>query len=1291
MNSFETSSSNHDFDIAIIGMAGRFPGAKNIQELWENLYSGKETVTFFSDEELLDAGIEPDLLDNPDYVKAAPILDDPEFFDASFFGYSPREAKLMDPQHRLFLESAWEAMENAGYDSNRYPNPIAVFAGTSINTYLLFGGLLPHLVSDFLPTLIGNDKDFLATRISYKMNLRGPSLTIQCACSTSLVATHLACQSLLNHECDMALAGGVTVQVPHRVGYMYHRGGIRSPDGHCRAFDAGAKGTPFGSGVGTVVLKRYMDAVADGDNIIALIKGSAVNNDGSLKAGFTAPSVDGQSDVIIQALANAGVEADSISFIEAHGTGTTLGDPIEVAALTKAFRIHTDKKGFCALGSGKSNYGHLDAAAGITGLIKTALTLKHKMIPPTLHFQNPNPEIDFENSPFYVNNELMEWEPENLPRRAGVSSLGVGGTNCHIILEEAPVIEASARSSSPQVLVLSARTDTALQSATENLVEYLKVNPDLNIADVAYTLQVGRKVFDHRQAIVCKDHKDAINALEVRDPKRVFKSYQDPANKDVVFMFSGQGSQYVNMGLDLYQGNPTFRTEMDLCSKLLENYLSFNLLDAIYPIDTAREDADERLKQTSVTQPALFAIEYALAKLWMSWGIQPSAFVGHSIGEYVAACLAGVFSLEHALALVAARGRLMQGLPGGSMLAILQSEEQIKPYLDSRLSLAVINGPSICVLSGETVEIERLEKELTQNEVGYRRLHTSHAFHSLMMDPILDEFSAMVKDANPQPPVVPFVSNVTGTWITNDEALSPSYWSKHLRQTVRFSDCLHELMQKPDRVLLEVGPGQTLGTLAKQHPSKMKEHAILTSIRHPKEEKLDTIFILETLGKLWLEGIQIDWSGVHDDGKRKRLALPTYPFERKRFWIDGVTPAIYGSSASTTSVTETVEEILTEDQTQTRKELTYEGAPRDDVERKLARIWEEILGVEHVRISDDFFDLGGSSLLAVNLFAQINKSFGRLLPLATLFEAPTIEQLADLVRVKQWTASWSPLVQIQSGEARPPLFCVHAEGGNVIDYRAMATHIGKDQPIYGLQSEGLSGEPMDYRSIEEMAQQYIQEIRSIQPKGPYVLGGFCMGGTIAYEMAQQLQEEGEEIALLVMIQTRHQNYYTYPPKTTRLHRWIYRSMDRIHYEGSNFVKPGLKTKMIYIGDRIERLREIVQSQIERKLETIFGQSESKFAHSLVYALEKVAWMNRQAFWNYEAKPYRGHVAIFRASHQPRGIIPDPTLGWGPLVEGELELYEIPAFHQTILSEPQVKDMAHQIRDCFDKVIAQREI
>ncbi|MEH2238959.1 SDR family oxidoreductase [Nostoc sp.] len=881
------STHRNGSEIAIIGIAGRFPQAKNIDEFWKNIQSGIESISFFSDEELLSSGTDSAILNNPKFVKARAVLEDVELFDASFFGFNPREAEITDPQHRIFLECASVALEDAGYDSQTYKGSIGVYAGSSLSSYLLNNIYLnPNIINsiDSHQLAIAGDKDYLTTRVSYKLNLTGPSYTVQTACSTSLVAVHLACQSLLNGECDMALAGGVSISSSRKSGYFYKEGGIGSPDGHCRAFDAKAQGTVSGEGVGIVVLKRLEDALADQDSIHAVIKGSAINNDGSFKVSYTAPRIDSQAKVIKTAQVVAEVEPETITYIEAHGTGTSLGDPIEIAALTQAFRTSIQNKGFCAIGSVKTNIGHLDAAAGVTGLIKTVLALKHKQIPPSLHFEEPNPQIDFTNSPFYVNTTLSEWKTNGTPRRAGVSSFGIGGTNAHIILEEAPAIETSGTSRPWQLLLLSAKTTTALESATTNLVNHLQQDSNLNLADVAHTLAVGRRAFDHRRMVMCQDVKDAVKVLSTLDPQRVFTHYQQPSNCPIVFMFSGQGTQYVNMGREVYQSEPTFTLAVDNCCELLKPHLDFDLRHVLYPDEAEKEKAAEQLKQTFVAQPALFTIEYALAQLWMAWGVRPEAMIGHSIGEYVAATLSGVFSLEDALALVATRGRLMQQLPSGEMLSVQLTEQEVQPLLGRELSLAASNGPAYCVVSGSTEAIEQLHQKLQGKGVGCRRLHTSHAFHSQMMEPILDPFSHLLQKITLNSPKIPFVSNVSGTWITVAEATDPKYWAKHLRQTVRFSEGITELLKTPERILLEVGPGRTLSTFALTHYDS--EPVVLTSIRHPQEQQSDVAFLHKTLGKLWLFGVKVDWSGFYANEQRHHIPLPTYPFERQRYWIE---------------------------------------------------------------------------------------------------------------------------------------------------------------------------------------------------------------------------------------------------------------------------------------------------------------------------------------------------------------------------------------------------------------------
>lgn len=894
MSEFNSNPNDLPGAIAIIGLAGRFPQAKDLEAFWQNLKEGREVVSFFSEEELLEAGLSPEFIRHPNYVPARAILENAEDFDAGFFGYSPREAEIIDPQQRQFLECAWEALEIAGYDSDRYEGAIGVYGGLSMNSYLITNILANQDVANAVGAyqiMLGNDKDFLTTRVSYKLNLKGPSVNIQTACSTSLVAVQMACQSLLNYQCDMALAGGVSVSMPRKAGYLYQPGMIMSPDGHCRAFDHRAQGIVSGEGVGIVVLKRYADAVKDGDTIHAVIRGAAINNDGALKVGYTAPSVDGQAEAILTAQAVAGVEPQSITYIEAHGTGTELGDPIEISALTQAFRTGTEENGFCAIGSVKTHMGHLDAAAGVAGLIKTVLALQHKMIPPSLNFEKPNPRIDFDNSPFYVNSTLKEWKTDRLPRRAGVSSFGIGGTNAHVVLEEAPSQPAGKSNHAEQVLLLSARSEAALQAASRNLANWLRNNPSEKLADAAYTLQVGRKVFNHRRVVVCSSSGEAAAALESQNPKRVFSGQANTQTNPVAFLFPGQGAQYVNMGRGLYENEPVFRDVVDQCAEILKPHLGLDLRSVLYPAPEEAQKAQDLLTQTWITQPALFVIEYATARLWMAWSIQPKVMVGHSIGEYVAACLAGVFSLEDGLALVAARGKLMQSLPNGSMLSVPLSESEITPLLNQDLSLAVINAPRMCVVSGPQAAVERLQSELTARGVACRRLHTSHAFHSVMMEPILAPFTDLVRKVKRHAPQIPYLSNLTGNWITDEQAISPDYWAAHLRSTVRFSQNMEVLFQQ-GVVLLEVGPGQMLSTLARQHPKKPANQAILTSIRHPQEGESDTVWITAALGRLWLAGVTPDWDAYHAGANLHRIPLPTYPFEHKRYSVEPQKQAI---------------------------------------------------------------------------------------------------------------------------------------------------------------------------------------------------------------------------------------------------------------------------------------------------------------------------------------------------------------------------------------------------------------
>jgi acyl transferase domain-containing protein/acyl carrier protein len=888
--------------IAVVGMQCRFPGTKNVEEFWRNLREGKETITFFTDEELREAGVNPEALSDPNYVKAKAMLEDADLFDAGFFGFTPREAEIIDPQHRLFLECVWEALEAAGYDPGRYAGRIGVFAGAGMgsNNYLFNLYSNPELVEAVgtLQTTYANDKDFLATRVSYKLNLKGPSLSVQTACSTSLVAVHLACQSLLNGECEMALAGGASVSGRQKAGYLYQDGGTVSPDGHCRVFDARAQGTVFGNGVGVVLLKRLEDALADGDTVYAVIRGSAVNNDGAGKVGFTAPSVDGQSAVIEEAQAVAGVEPRSITYIEAHGTGTRMGDPIEMAALTQTFRASTPERGFCAVGSVKSNFGHLDAAAGVAGLMKTVLALKHAEIPPSLNFERPNPEIDFANSPFFVNTSLRPWEPWQGVRRAGVSAFGIGGTNAHLVLEEAPrapeagAVEppnADSRQRERELLLLSARSAKHLEEMTRRLAAHLRENEGEELADVCYTLAVGRREMNHRRAVVCERREDAITALESADPRRLQTSYQEHHDRPVVFMFPGGGAQYAGMGRGLYERCPEFREEVDRCCEILMPQLGMDLRRMLYPVAEEEEAAAERLRQTATALPALFVTEYAMARQWMAWSVHPWAMIGHSLGEYVAACIAGVFSLEDALRLVAERGRLMQSLPAGAMLSVSMGPEEVESLLadSDKISVAAVNGPSLCVLSGELGAINEIEEVLTARGADVRRLHIDVASHSAIVTPALEEMGRVVRGLTLRAPRMRYVSNVTGTWVRPEDAIDPEYWVRHLRQTVRFAEGIGELMKEKGSVFLEAGPGQTLSTLVRQQPRENGALPVaLPSLRHPQDEQSDEKFLLNAAGQLWLAGVAVDWEAFYSHERRRRVALPTYCFERSRYWVE---------------------------------------------------------------------------------------------------------------------------------------------------------------------------------------------------------------------------------------------------------------------------------------------------------------------------------------------------------------------------------------------------------------------
>jgi len=881
-------------DIAIVGMAAHLPGSPSVGEYWSNLRAGLSAIRPLDEDALLSAGEDPALMRQPNYVAAAAPLDGFAGFDAEFFGFSPKEAAILDPQHRQFLEVAWEAMEHAGHVPENVSGPIGVYAGCGMGAYFYFNICSNRdLVDDvgmFLLRHTGNDKDFLTTRVSHIFDLRGPSVNIQTACSTSLVAVHYAVQALLSGECDMALAGGVTIELPHGRGYLYKENEILSPDGECHAFDHRAQGTVFGSGAGCVVLKRAEDALRDGDHIWAIIKGTAINNDGARKAGYLAPSVDGQARAIAEAQAVADTPADTIDYIECHGTGTYLGDPIEVAALTQAFRQTTDATGFCRIGSVKTNIGHLDTAAGVASLIKAALSLHHKEMPPSLGYEAPNPTIDFDTSPFQVNAALTSWAERGHPRRAGINSLGVGGTNAHAVLQEAPIRQYSDEADWPfQMLTLSARNRPALDDASKNLAAHLLANPEQPLADVAHTLHAGRRAFERRRVVVAETHTEAAALLEADNPLRVFThtALQDP---EVVFMFPGGGAQYAGMARDLYETEPVFREWMDRGLDHLQPKLSYDLHALWLPEEGAEVAANETLKKPSVQLPLIMITEYALAQLFLSWGVTPSALVGHSMGENTAACLAGVMSFEDCIGLVHLRGLLFDTVPAGGMLSVPLSLDALTPYLGEGLDIASINAPELTVVSGPDAALAALAGRLDAEGIESQRIAIDIAAHSAMLEPILGRFRAYLSAIPLHAPQMQIISNRTGQPLTPEQAQSPDYWVEHLRNTVRFADCITTLSDNPDRIYLEVGPGKALSSLTRMHGA-VPGQQVLAALRHPDEDIPDDLYHMGLLGRIWALGGSFDWPQIWGEGRRNRVPLPTYPFQRAEYFIAPAAPS----------------------------------------------------------------------------------------------------------------------------------------------------------------------------------------------------------------------------------------------------------------------------------------------------------------------------------------------------------------------------------------------------------------
>jgi len=1249
----------HQFSdgIAIIGMAGRFPKAENVEKFWQNLYNGRDCLSTFSPEELLARGVPPEMVESPDYVAVNGILPEFDCFDADFFSVSTREAEVMDPQQRLFLEEAWHTFEDAGLDPERIDSRVGVFVGSSLNTYL-FENVVPH--ADVMEALggfavmISNDKDFAPTRISYKLGLRGPSISVNTACSTSLVAIHQAVTAIRDRQCELALAGGACVHSRQIDGYRYEVEGILSKDGKCRAFDSEATGMVGGNGVALVLLKPLQKAVADRDHIYAVIKGIAVNNDGSSKIGFTAPSIRGQSLVIRDALQRAGVEPHTVLYTEAHGTATKLGDSIEVAALAENYAADARRTLPMFLGAVKTNIGHLDAASGAAGMIKTALCLHHRTLVPTLHFKKPSPQIQWPaNNSFQVSIQSCKFEGSGTPLRAAVSSFGIGGTNAHAVLEEAPV-----RLSDPEVdsgtlrlLLFSGKNEKALQANAALFSAWLKHHVGASLRDVAHTLAFGRRHWECRGVLCSSTSSEAEEILS--EPLLTVERAES-----VAFMFPGMGAQKPGIGLALYRSAPKFKASIDQCADILQPILGLDIRHLLLasPND---ESAAAQLDHHRIGQPAIFALEYALAQFWMDLGLSPDLLIGHSLGEWVAACVAGVFTLSDALHLVTLRGGLMEAQRKGAMLAVSLTEAELAIRLPGSLDIATVNAFDQIVVAGPAEEIAIFAKQLKAEQIQCKLLHVSLAAHSSLMQPVLEPFFEAIASVPRRPPTpgITIVSNITGRYLEPDQLQSPAYWTEHMRQCVRFADGLGTLWERPGVAFLECGPSHTLCSIALRDTRRPDNRAIVSSLDGNAVPDADWRRILESAGTLWSAGLSIDLEKLFalQGSRGQRIPLPGYAFQRRRYWLNA-------PSITTSSFPDGVEES-DDDQPPVPSNLT-------STEGRVISIMQKLLGPVTLGRHRDFFLCGGNSLMAVRLASHIRDAFGIPVTPRHIMQERTPAKIAALLdagegqKTADGTGEFCLVLLSRGDDSLPPIVLVHAVGGGIFFYSELLKALATRHPVYGLQASGLWDESPPIEGIRSQAQHYYTSLLKAGIDKPVMLAGSSYGGLVCYELDRLYQMSGHQAALVTLFDSPGPGHM---PVRIETEAEICAWMLSLDIADRDYASDLARMKKLNQDERMGLLLD----QIRKRM---MPRATARDLNSLF----RVFSQNLANMQNWNPEQHKARILFFKATEQSELLAKNPELAWTQLANGGLEILLSPGNHSSMLSFPHVNFIATEI-------------